>query len=180
MAKRTRGKTRTARAEKPAISSNTSTAITKTKYVSVMTKAIASENVAASEKLSLMGIVDKAAENDHLHKGAFAWAKRLRKMTAAKRAEHLFHFHVYCRYEGWPDEALPLGDRDPAEEQAEQDAMYSAGEIEPIPAEAIPRGPRAMMADNDDPRPRFLRTGGVDPNPPADLMDDAKLDGKPH
>jgi hypothetical protein len=174
MAKRTRGNTRTPRAEKPATSTNTSTAITKTKYDSVMAKAVASEHVQASEKLSLMGIVDKAAENDHLHKGAFAWAKRLRKMTAAKRAEHLFHFHVYCRYEGWPDEALPLGDRDPAEEQAEEDAADDEHVATSHPLSTYP------AVDDDDPRPRFLRTGGVDPNPPADLMDETKPDSKPH
>ena len=65
-------------------------------------------------------LIANAVENKKLHKGAFAWVMRLRKMDPVKRNEFLFHFDVYCDYEKFAREDL-LPDRAEPEPEAEVD-----------------------------------------------------------
>jgi hypothetical protein len=51
-------------------------------------------------------LIANAVENKKLHKGAFAWVMKLRKMDPVKRNEYLFHFDVMCGYEKFAREDL--------------------------------------------------------------------------
>lgn len=63
--------------------------------------------------------VKKHADDHHLHKQAFAWIKKLDKMTAEKCREHLYHFNHMLQATGIQKKAdsaplLPLEDDKPA------------------------------------------------------------------
>ena len=54
-------------------------------------------------KSTMGGCVNSAVESQHLHKGAFAFVRKLVKMDQAKRTELLFHLDTYRKYLGFDD-----------------------------------------------------------------------------
>lgn len=159
MAKRTTTVARRA----PVTDQTSHKAITKTKLQRLLSRCASFKETMDEARGEMGEMIGEAVENDNLHKGAFAWLRKLGKMTPAKRNEQLFQFHVYCDSLGWPDKDLPLGDR------AEAPAASEAGEkIDTAAAGASGDGvSEAAPGGDEDVRPRFLRSGGVAPAPPA-------------
>ena len=94
----------------PKADQSSSVAILKTHYETLVGKVASTNDSMDTARQRKSELVANAVENQKLHKGAFAWVMRLRKMDPVKRNEFLFHFDVYCDYEQFGREDL-LPDR---------------------------------------------------------------------
>ncbi len=117
-----------------------SVAIKKTDYDALATKVAGANATMDKGREHKSELIANAVTGQNLHKGAFAWVMKLRKMDPVKRNEYLFHFDVMCGYETFAREDL-LEDRKTADEDGDD----------------IPDPPD----DQVDLRPRHLRQPGA-------------------
>jgi hypothetical protein len=66
-------------------------------------------------------LIQTAVDNDKLHKTAFAWLMKLRKMDPVAREELRFHFEVYCEREWGKNQDLLRTTGEQPEETSEAD-----------------------------------------------------------
>jgi hypothetical protein len=135
-----------------------SVAIVKNFYLTLLRKCRSAQAAMDGEKASLGGMISDAVENHRLHKGAFGWARKMEKMDAVKRGEFLFHFDVMRRYSAW-DVPDMLPDRQP------QDEPTSSEVVEAVADGLTDAIKKAFDDDARDLRPRHLRIGSSDPDP---------------
>lgn len=83
-----------------------SIAIKKTDYDDLVAKVANANHAMDTGRERKSELIANAVDGKNLHKGAFAWIMRLRKMDPVKRNEFLFHFDVMCDYEKFAREDL--------------------------------------------------------------------------
>lgn len=59
-------------------------------------------------------ILNKAIDQDHAHKGALLWIRKLDKMEAVRRNEWLYHADLYRGHMGWDTSDLLRPETDTA------------------------------------------------------------------
>jgi hypothetical protein len=94
----------------PAPDVSSSVAIKRGDYDDLVAKVANANNTMDAARERKSELIANAVTGKNLHKGAFAWIMRLRKMDPVKRNEFLFHFDVMCDYEKFAREDL-LPDR---------------------------------------------------------------------
>ena len=135
---------RTQTATEPKGSQSSSVATVKSTYDDLVGKVANANSTMSTARERKSELIAAAVKDDKLHKTAFSWVMKLRKMDPVARNELLFHFDVYCDYEKFAREDL-LSDR----------GGESGGEE--------PETPTAGTGDEDavDLRPGFLRQPGA-------------------
>lgn len=101
-------KTETATEQKGA--QDSSVAIKRIDYDKLVEKVVNANGTMDTARQRKSELIADAVTGQNLHKGAFAWVVKLRKMDPVKRNELLFHFDVMCEYEKFAREDL-LPDR---------------------------------------------------------------------
>ena len=120
----------------PRESQSSSVAIKKSVYESLRDKVANANDAMDKGRTRKSELIADAVENQHLHKTAFAWVMKLRKMDPVKRNELLFHFDTMVGYENFTREDL-------------------------LPDRAAPDSDDADDEDGRDLRPRHLRQPGA-------------------
>jgi hypothetical protein len=132
---------KTETADKPKADDQTSSvAINKGEYDTLVGKVANANTAMDNARTRKSELIADAVSGKNLHKGAFAWVMKLRKMDPVKRNEYLFHFDVMCGYEKFAREDLLDDRKAPADE----------GDDIPDPPD-----------DQEDLRPRHLRQPGA-------------------
>lgn len=108
------------RSGEPEGSQSSSVAIKPSEYSKLRDKVANANDAMDKGRERKSELIADAVENNNLHKTAFAWAMKLRKMDPVKRNELLFHFDVYCDYEKFAREDL-LDDRAAGTPEGEED-----------------------------------------------------------
>ena len=138
----------------------TSTGILVSKFWALVRKVKSHAQVVRDHVSSIGGLISDSVENDHLHKGAFGWWRKLDDMDALKRNEWLFHFDLYRErsHERW--NAAP----DMMPDRAEPESEIDEGERADLSSDQSAPTPGAE--ENRDLRPRHMRQ--PDAGTPAD------------
>jgi hypothetical protein len=97
--------------------------------------------------------VKKHAENHHLHKAAFAWIKKLHKMTPEKVREHLYHFDHMADAAGIRKKAasapmLPLEDDKPVAGKKNGNGNAQSKSSEPVEEPTAETAPPSETEDS--------------------------------
>lgn len=95
---------------KPGTADDSSVAIKRKSYDDLVGKVANANGTMDTARQRKSELIADAVSNQNLHKTAFAWVMKLRKMDPVKRNELLFHFDVYCEFEKFAREDL-LQDR---------------------------------------------------------------------
>ncbi len=109
-------------------SQSSSIAIKQTEYDKLVGKVANANSTMDTARERKSELIADAVENNNLHKTAFAWVMKLRKMDPVKRNELLFHFEVMCDYEKFAREDL-LDDR--AAESGDEGEPDEAKDLRP-------------------------------------------------
>jgi hypothetical protein len=165
--------TKEVKAPEPGDDQATTRGIGKTAYLRLLGKCRSAQTRMDEEKASLGGMISDAVEGQALHKGAFAWARKIDKMfrnDSAKAIEFLYQFDVMRGHSEWDKQADMLPDRHRDQAVGEE----ATGEPEPhdSPSELVENGAETLrglkpLDPEQDIRPRHLRTGSSDPDPNA-------------